>query len=138
MLSQRHATFDGYNISVNFLSDDSVAALLTRTMSTNTSFIEKEWLSLGRKWADVPPWIKHQGMHTFTIPAYIEQQILPAPKISIHQFINFPLPTATVIVHAVNPLDYFSRYGTEPVEGTMLVKICQLPMPTWTVVKELV
>jgi hypothetical protein len=40
----------------------------SQIMSTNTSFIEKEWLGLGKKWVDLPPHIKCQAIQYFTIP----------------------------------------------------------------------
>jgi hypothetical protein len=111
-------------------------SLLAQIMSMNTSFVEKEWLGLGKQWADLPPRIKRQATQDFTIPTYTEEQILPAPNISIHQLTDFPLPTATVIVQE-KPSEFFSRYDADIVSEAMLTKIRRLPMPTRTVVKKL-
>ena len=61
-------------------------------------FIEGEWLSLGKKWGDVPPKVKRAATQIFAVPKYVHQQLLPSPKLSIHQFIDFPLPKHVTVV----------------------------------------
>jgi hypothetical protein len=101
-------------------------------------FIEGEWLSLGKKWGDVPPKVKHATTQIFTVPKYIHQQLLPSPKLSIHQFIDFPLPKPVAVVCVIPLSEFFSCYDPEPITERLLERIRRLSIPTPTVIKELV
>lgn len=107
-------------------------------MAVNSSFIVEEWISVGKKWVDVPPKVRRAATQAFTVPAYIHQQLLPSPDISIHKFIDFPLPKLTVVVQTILTAEYFSCYEPEPLTAKLLERMHCLSMQTSTVTKELV
>jgi hypothetical protein len=45
-------------------------------MSTDALFIKSKWVSLGKKWGDIPPIVKHTGKKEFLIPTNIGAKIL--------------------------------------------------------------
>jgi hypothetical protein len=76
-------------------------------MSTSSSFDDSDWISQGKIYADMLP---HAAVEKFTIPLTIKEHILLSPNISIHQFIDFMLPNATVTPHTVPLSDFFPQY----------------------------
>jgi hypothetical protein len=107
-------------------------------MSTYISFVEGDWISQGKKWTDMLPRVKRAATQAFTIPIHIQEQLLPSPKISIQQFINFPLPKpSTVIKTILTSSEYFSRYDPEPITERLLERMRRLSMPAPAVIEEL-
>ncbi|KIM71317.1 hypothetical protein PILCRDRAFT_17174 [Piloderma croceum F 1598] len=105
-------------------------------MSTNT-FVEGDWISQGKARIDMPPRVKRVAMQAFTIPIYIQEQLLPSPKISIQQFVNFPLSKPSAVIQVILTSEDFSRYDPEPITERLLERMRRLSMPTPAVIKEL-
>jgi hypothetical protein len=106
-------------------------------MLTTASFVEGEWISLGKKWADMTPRVKCAATQAFTILSYIHPQIIPSPHVSIHQFLNFSLPKHSAVIQTFPTSEYFSHYEPEPITEMLLEKMHRLSMSTLTVIKEL-
>ena len=49
---------------------------------------EKDWVGVGKQWADVPPRVKHTMAVILTIPDSIHQQLLLSKNLSIHQLVD--------------------------------------------------
>jgi hypothetical protein len=105
-------------------------------MSTTAFFVEGEWISLGKKWADMPPRVKRTATQAFTILSYIHPQIIPSPHVSIHQFLDFSLPKHSAVIQTFPTSEYFSHYEPEPITEMLLERMRRLSMPTLTVIKE--
>jgi hypothetical protein len=85
----------------------------------------------------MPPQVKHAAMQGFTIPIHIQEQLLPSPKISIQQYVNFPLPKPSAVIQTILTPEYFSRYDPEPITERLLERMCWLSIPAPAVIKEL-
>jgi hypothetical protein len=95
-------------------------------------------MDFSRKWADIPPKVKCAATEAFAVPSYIHQQLIPSQNISIHKFINFPLPKPTAVVQTIVISQYFSHYDPESITEQLLERMRWLSMPTSIVVKNLV
>ena len=69
--------------------------------------MDKDWVGIGKQWADVPPWVKRTVAVILTIPNTIHQQLLPSKNLSIHQLIDFTLPKGAAVLSTATSLDYF-------------------------------
>ena len=77
---------------------------------------EKDWVGVGKQWADVPPRVKHTMAVILTIPDSIHQQLLPSKNLSIHQLVDdftipkgllfYPRPAHWIISAAIRLTSY--------------------------------
>ena len=100
--------------------------------------MDKDWVDIGKQWADVPPWVKCTVAVILTIPDTIHQQLLPSKNLSIHQLIDFTLPKGAAVLSMATSLDYFCRNPPDLLSESSLSKIKRLPMPSASVAKKLV
>jgi hypothetical protein len=109
-----------------------------KNMSANSMFIKTEWISLGKKWGDVPPCVKHAAKQDFQIPDFICAEMLPSPGISIQEMLDFTLPNATATVSSNTLSTFFSRKAPDAISKSLLLRMRRLPMPMALVVRKLV
>src|ERR1700720_2191490 len=67
---------------------------------------EKDWVGVGKQWADVPLRVKHTIAVILTIPDSIHQQLLPSKNLSIHQLVD---DFTILVLSTASSLDYFCR-----------------------------
>jgi hypothetical protein len=77
--------------------------------------MDKDWVGIGKQWADVPPHVKHTATVILTIPDTIHQQLLPSKNLFIHQPVDFtfskgllfyPWPPHWIISAAIHLTSY--------------------------------
>jgi hypothetical protein len=107
-------------------------------MSANTVFIKSKWISLGKKWGDVPPLIKRAGKNEFLIPSLIHTRILPSLGSSIQEMLAVTLPTQGTTMNNIDPLHFFSHQSAEPITEASITHLRRLPTPTPLMVRKLV
>jgi hypothetical protein len=107
-------------------------------MSTNALFIKSKWVSLGKKWGDIPPIVKCTGKKEFLIPTDIGAKILPPPGFPIQKMLAFALPIQGTTVNSIDPMNFFSHNALELITEASLTCLRQLPMPTPLMVGQLV
>jgi hypothetical protein len=100
--------------------------------------MDKDWVGIGKRWADVPPQVKCTVAVILTIPDTIYQQLLPSKNVSIHQLIDFTLPKGDAVLSTATLLDYFCHNPPDLLSESSLSKIKRLLMPSASVTKELV
>jgi hypothetical protein len=110
-----------------------------KNMSANSTFIKTEWISLEKKWGDVPPHVKRAAKQDFQIPDFIRAEMLPSPGIFIQEMLlDFTLPNATATVSSNTPSTFFSHKAPDAISKSLLLHMRRLPMPTALVVRKLV
>src|ERR1700720_1274927 len=82
---------------------------LAEKMSTDALFIKSKWVSLGKKWGDIPPVVKRAGKKEFLIPTDIGANILPPPGLAIQKMLACALPIQGTTVNSIDPMNFFSR-----------------------------
>jgi hypothetical protein len=108
-------------------------------MTANTPFITAEWLSTGKKWANILTHIKLAGKQEFVVPSHIHAEILPSSGISIQELLGFTLPNQTITVNVmISPMAFFSRNTADSISEASLTRLRRLPIPPTQVVKKLV
>ena len=100
--------------------------------------MDKDWVGIGKQWADVPPQVKRTAAVILTIPDTIHQQLLPSKNLSIHQLIDFTLPKGAAVLSTATSLDYFCCNPPDLLSESSLSKIKRLLMPSASVTKKLV
>jgi hypothetical protein len=90
-----------------------------KNMSANSTFIKTEWISLGKKWGDVPPRVKRAAKQDFQIPDFIHTEMLPLPGISIQEMLDFTLPNATATVSSNTLSTFFSRKAPDAISKVL-------------------
>ena len=78
-------------------------------MLSNTLFVKNDWVSLGKKWGDLPPLLKHAAKQDFLIPCAICAKVLPSPGISVQDVLAFTLPNQVIAILNISPAGYFSH-----------------------------
>jgi hypothetical protein len=76
-------------------------------MSDNNHFIKTDWVCLGKKWGDLPMYIKHGIQNHFKIPIAVCDQILPSETISIQKMLDFTLPSPASAIITNDPSSFF-------------------------------
>lgn len=99
---------------------------------------EKDWVGVGKQWADVPPRVKRTVALILTIPDAIHQQLLPSKNLSIHQLVDFTIPKGAAVLSTASSLDYFCHNPPDLLSESSLSKMKRLPMPSASVTKKLV
>jgi hypothetical protein len=107
-------------------------------MLTNTLFVKNDWVSLGKKWGDLPPRIKRAAKQDFLIPRAIRAKVLPSPGISVQDVLAFTLPNQVIAVSNISPAGYFSRNVPDAASEASVARLRRLPVPHTFVVKKLV
>lgn len=102
-----------------------------------TPFAKRDWVSLGKKWRDLPPRIKRAAKGYFAIPDTMRECILPAKDLSIQQMIDFTLPNPVLTFTPFGPASFFSRNAPEAISDAMLSRLRRLPIPPISIVKKL-
>ena len=104
-------------------------------MSLN--FVKAEWIAIGKKWANLPPRVKHAAKNEFRVPTSMREAILPAPGISIQEILNCSLPRTCATVKS-DPVAFFSRRAPDQISESLVARLRRLPTPTASVVAKLV
>ncbi|KAJ8594099.1 hypothetical protein M405DRAFT_858399 [Rhizopogon salebrosus TDB-379] len=107
-------------------------------MSANNVFKKTEWISMGKKWGDIPPHVERTAKQDFQIPDFIRAQMLPSPGISIKEMLDFTLPNTTATISSNTPVMFFSRNGPDAISQALLLRMRRLPTPMASVVGKLV
>jgi hypothetical protein len=84
-------------------------------MSSRTPFIKAEWVSVGKKWNDIPPCVRRVAKQDFLIPNAIRAKVLPPPGNSVKQILEFTLPSYTVSISTHSPESLFSRNSPDTI-----------------------
>jgi hypothetical protein len=107
-------------------------------MSVPTPFIKAEWISSGKKWDYVPPYVQRVAKQDFLIPDAIQAKILPLPGTSVKQMLEFTLPHYIISVNTRSSESFFSRNSSDPISDASIIRLRRLPTPAPSVVGKLV
>jgi hypothetical protein len=84
-------------------------------MSSRTPFIKAEWVSVGKKWNDIPPHVQCAAKQDFLIPKAICAKVLPLPGNSVKQMLEFTLPSYTISIGTCSPESFFSHNSPDTI-----------------------
>lgn len=107
-------------------------------MSLRTPFIKAEWVSVGKKWNDIPPRVRRVAKQDFLIPNAIRARVLPPPGNSVKQMLEFTLPSYTVSIGTCSPERFFSRNSPDTISDFSITRLRRLPTPAASVVGKLI
>jgi hypothetical protein len=92
-------------------------------------------LPAGKTWIDVPKPIRQLGRNDFKIPDALASEILPGDTLSVHKFLEFPLPLVpSGTLEAPDLSTYFSKYATDTPDSSMILHLRHLHLPPAKVV----
>ena len=102
-------------------------------MSLN--FVKAEWIATRKKWANLPPWVKHATMNEFCVLTSMQGAILPTPGISIQEILNCSLPRTCTTMKS-HPVTFFSCKAPDQISESLVAWLWWLPTPTASVVSK--
>ena len=108
------------SLNISSLSSSSFVATL-QTMSSRTPFIKAEWVSVGKKWNDIPPRVRRAAKQDFLIPNAIRAKVLPPPGNSVKQMLEFTLPSYTISIGTRSPESFFSRNSPDTISDFSII-----------------
>jgi hypothetical protein len=89
-------------------------------MSSRTPFIKAEWVSVGKKWNDIPPHVRCVAKQDFLIPKAICAKVLPPPGNSVKQMLEFTLPSYTISIGTHSLESFFSRNSPDTISDFLI------------------
>jgi hypothetical protein len=92
-------------------------------MSSHTPFIKAEWVSVGKKWNDIPPCVQRAAKQDFLIPNTIRAKVLPSPGNSVKQMLEFTLPSYTISIGTRSPESFFSRNSPDTISDFSITQL---------------
>lgn len=107
-------------------------------MSEEIAFKKTDWIGQGKSMATAPPIIHRMAKDEFSLPQYIEFDLIPSPFISIREMLKFSVPLLSVPNSGPQPAPYFSKDAPDPVDKNTIQRLHNLPIPDEKVVRNLV
>jgi hypothetical protein len=89
-------------------------------MSLRTPIIKAKWVSVGKKWNDIPPRVRRAAKQDFLIPNAICAKVLPPPGNSVKQMLEFTLPSYMISIGTRSPESFFSRNSPDTISDFLI------------------